>query len=236
MADSPLWHYTGESMFKRWRLKRIHSRYLESCRNLQESRDYWQRDRNLLLNFLEALSPVPLLGLHEDGGRLLSDLMFLEASCRQHPLQVDTLRKFHTTLYPKETPGAGEYRKGQAVVLESRFARPPFQKVPALMMQLEGTLVVRQGSLDRQSSSPLDPVLDFALDVHHRIAFIHPFQDGNGRIARLAMSYILRRYGHGYVILPPISESPEHFAALEEAHAGNPDRFRRLAKEFIHTP
>jgi len=217
-------------MFQFWRLKHTHTKYLESCRNLKEGRDYWLRSRSMAHRILEALSPVPLLGLHEDGARMLAALTELEVSCKHSRLKVDTLRKFHCVILAPGRPGAGEYRKGQASVIESKIQRPAFQKVPALMMQLEAMLSRGQERFDQQSSIPLEPLLMFALEVHTRIAFIHPFADGNGRVARLGLNYLLRRYSHGYVILPPLSESPEHFQALEEAHGGNLTPFIELAR------
>lgn len=218
------------AMFRRWRLKRIHARYLDSSRNLTEGRDYWRREKNPILGLLETLSPIPLLALHAEGAQLLAALNFLEENCARSPLTVDTVREYHRLVSPPRDPHAGDYRKGQANVVDSRISRPPFQKVPALMMQLGGKLKQDQEALDRQTKTTLESALQLAVEVHQRVAFIHPFVDGNGRVARLAMNHILRRYGQGYVILPPISESPEHFQTLEEAHGGMVSSFMNFAK------
>ena len=76
-----------------------------------------------------------------------------------------------------------------------------------------------------------DAALRAAAATHQRIAFIHPFDDGNGRVARLAMNLVLRSFDLGYVILPPISESKRHFDVLEEAHGGNLDPFVAFCRE-----
>jgi Fic family protein len=102
------------------------------------------------------------------------------------------------------------------------------------MMNLDGKLSQQQATLDSQN--PVNPefVIRVAAEVHQRIAFIHPFTDGNGRVARLAMNHILRRYGQGYAILPPISESFEHFRVLEEAHRGNLESLAIFLRSHIH--
>lgn len=59
--------------------------------------------------------------------------------------------------------------------------------------------------------------------VHHSFTQIHPFQDGNGRIARLLASLILIKNG----LLPftvKRNDKPKYINALEEADNGNPQK------------
>jgi Fic family protein len=128
---------------------------------------------------------------------------------------------------------AGVYRKHDIDVRESAIPRPPSHKVPALMKQVHLKLVQEQEGWDR--STPPDPgaLLRFSAEIHQRLAFIHPFGDANGRVARLAMNHLLRRYGGGYVILPPISRSKEHFTALEAAHHGNLEPLVELSTKCL---
>lgn len=58
-----------------------------------------------------------------------------------------------------------------------------------------------------------------AFTAHRRLVNIHPFNDGNGRTARLLMNLILLRAGY-----PPIAVRPEdrltYIQALQQAQAG----------------
>ena len=102
---------------------------------------------------------------------------------------------------------AGRYRRGFVRIAGAKHVPPNAAKVPELMTALF-------------SQTPLPhPVAD-ATRVHHGIASVHPFSDGNGRTARLAMNLTLLRGGY-----PPVSLSPDlraaYYAALENADSGN---------------
>jgi Fic family protein len=103
---------------------------------------------------------------------------------------------------------AGSYRSGTVRISGSNHVPPNPLKVPELMTALFAEL-----------PSISDPV-ERAAKLHHGIASIHPFADGNGRCARLAMNFILLAAGY-----PPISISPDHrmdyYQALEAADAGD---------------
>ena len=220
-------------MFRAWRLKKIHAAFLESCRNLREGREYWNQSSGFSRWLLELISPIPLMGLHEDGRRLLGALQWLEANCRARALDLEVLRDYHRTVYAGTTEPPGEYRRGRISVVGSSIPRPGSEKVPALMKQLELKLAQEQKVLDGSRTAGLDAVLPLAVDVYQRIGLIHPFADANGRVARLAMNHLLRRYGLGYVIYPPLSEAPALMEALQEGHKSRLEPLTGMARTCL---
>ena len=207
--------------------------YLESCRNLDEGRQYVQQMGGCRRLFFQTISPVPLLELDQEGKIVYNALQWLEANCRKGPLNEASILSYHRMLFPKAQVKAGTYRSGNISVKNSKVPRPPGQKIPALMKQLDLKLQQEQRRLDTLKPPDSSDVLKIAVGIHQRLAFIHPFEDGNGRVARLAMNHLLRRYGHGYVILPPLSESPGHFETLENAHMGKLDALVDFARNYV---
>lgn len=62
--------------------------------------------------------------------------------------------------------------------------------------------------------------LEFAAQLHKRFVFIHPFKDGNGRVARLLMNTALIQDGYLPVIIPPVRRQ-EYIGLLEKAHVND---------------
>ena len=63
--------------------------------------------------------------------------------------------------------------------------------------------------------------------LHHRIAQIHPFEDGNGRVVRALLTWHLVRTDFLPIVITR-DERPAYIAALEKADAGDLSPFVRL--------
>jgi Fic family protein len=63
--------------------------------------------------------------------------------------------------------------------------------------------------------------------LHHRFTQIHPFQDGNGRVARTLASLIFIRQGLFPVVITR-NDRQEYINASEAADSGNLTRLTKL--------
>jgi Fic family protein len=82
----------------------------------------------------------------------------------------------------------GEYRKVSVFAGTTTF--PNHQKVEKMVQELCDNL---EGKLNKVSKTP--DIYNLAFDFHYSLVSIHPFADGNGRISRLMMNFILLYHG-----------------------------------------
>ncbi|WP_051315374.1 Fic family protein [Algoriphagus terrigena] len=70
-----------------------------------------------------------------------------------------------------------------------------------------------------ESEQPnVNPIL-LAAEFHYRFIRIHPFDDGNGRMARILMNFILIHFGYPPLIIKT-EDKQNYFSALRQADAG----------------
>lgn len=86
----------------------------------------------------------------------------------------------------------------------------------------------------REQANSLHPVI-LAAEVHERLVSIHPFVDGNGRTARLAMNLILLNGGYTLANLKGDNTSRmAYYKALEKVQIDNaPDVFYNLVADAV---
>jgi len=65
---------------------------------------------------------------------------------------------------------------------------------------------------------------ELACLIHAKIAWIHPFEDGNGRTSRAIMNFILIKKGFPMFFIP-YEKREEYYSALEDYDAGNLKRY-----------
>jgi len=103
---------------------------------------------------------------------------------------------------------AGSFRTSAVRIAGASLVPPNSVKVPDLVADLFASLATFSDPVER------------AARLHHGIAAIHPFSDGNGRSARLAMNFILLSAGYHPISIPP-KLSTQYYAALEAADSGD---------------
>ncbi len=107
--------------------------------------------------------------------------VFFEMLENGRPILNDLLLEWHRKVFNKtKSEIAGKYRNYN-VRVGSHIA-PQHEEVNKLMNQLVTFI--------RKNKDNINPV-ELAAIVHYRFEKIHPFGDGNGRIGRLLMNYIL---------------------------------------------
>ncbi|MFC1616935.1 Fic family protein [Candidatus Margulisiibacteriota bacterium] len=132
----------------------------------------------------------------------------------------ENILNLHKFFYHHIDPeNAGSYRKVRVIVTGSKFKFPEPNKVAALMNKFIQNIPNKR--------KELHPVL-FAVYLHNEFIEIHPFVDGNGRVARLLMNLSLFRDGYPVTILPPVLRK-DYINSLEKAHFGDVQDFQ----EFI---
>ena len=154
-------------------------------------------------------------------------MMLAESSDRQLPLTQNFIRTLHRTLLREDytvyrmLPGgvqtsyvihAGQYKTRPNSVITrygDRFEYPSPEETPALMTDL----VDWYNAAEKEGKySPVE----LAALFHYRYIRIHPFEDGNGRIARLLINYILTRHDYPMIVVRSRNKS-DYLEALHAA-------------------
>lgn len=97
----------------------------------------------------------------------------------------------------RNIPCPGEYRdvsKSYVYITGSSYSCPDFEKVPELMTEL-----VEWSSIVGRDLHPVE----LASEFHRKFVYIHPFPDGNGRVARLCMNMLLLQNHYLPVLITP---------------------------------
>lgn len=140
------------------------------------------------------------------------EMMQEEAKLKDIPLTQNFIRQLHKTLLREDytvyrtLPGgvttsyvihAGQYKTRPNSVITrygNRFEYASPEETPALMADLV------KWYNEAEASEEYSPV-ELAALFHYRYIRIHPFEEGNGRIARLLVNYILARHGWPMIVV-----------------------------------
>ena len=157
---------------------------------------------------------------------------FLEELARDNtrPIREYDIRQIHRLVLKEvDDQNAGAYRKGSVKISGSAFEPPAPERVPADMEEL-GIWLSESSCPDGDFASSRG--IESAAVAHTWLVYVHPFVDGNGRVARLLMNLMLMRYGFPIAIISR-EDRLRYYDALEESQSGGLSSFMALLTESI---
>ena len=185
----------------------------------------------LLLLFGKVVGEAEMKDLEEmKASNVGLKMMSEQAQISDMPLTQNFIRQLHKillredyTVY-RELPGgqytsyvihAGAYKTRPNSVITrygDRFEYASVEETPALMADLVDWYN------KEEKKGKLSPV-ELAALFHYRYIRIHPFEDGNGRIARLMVNFILSRHNYPMIVV----RSRDKANYLEALHRSDAD-------------
>ncbi len=133
-----------------------------------------------------------------------------------NPFNIDELKSLHGIMTKYLVDESGEFRNGEEGVFSGDkciFMAPPARMVPELMANLFDWL--------SRSKEEVHPLIMSAV-FHYEFVFIHPFFDGNGRMARLWHSAFLTKWNSIFEYIPIESQiekfQDEYYDAIAKCH------------------
>ncbi len=124
-------------------------------------------------------------------------------------IDIGVVQKVHAVIFKDAWPEiAGQWRTENLKITDSSHLPPHFSEVFKLMdeanleftkrlsgLKTLGGLLMENSDPTNEQTKQFDAVVETAAWIHHKITYIHPFREGNGRTARLIANLILERYG-----------------------------------------
>ena len=140
------------------------------------------------------------------------------------PYSLEDLKRLHGIMTRYTVEESGSFRKGEEGVSNGDqciFMAPPARMVPGLMTDLFDWM-------EREQKTVHPLILSSVF--HYEFVFIHPFADGNGRMARLWHTALLSKWKPVFAYIPIESQiekfQDDYYKAIADCHkAGNSDAF-----------
>ncbi len=132
------------------------------------------------------------------------------------PYSIGQLKEFHGIMTKYLIAESGRFRSGEEGVFHGDrciFMAPPAHLVPQLTEDLFSWM--------KRNQDEVHPLILGSV-FHYEFVFIHPFADGNGRMARLWHTAILTKWKPAFTYIPIESQiekfQNEYYAAIAKCH------------------
>lgn len=137
----------------------------------------------------------------------------------------ERFKQIHKDMFGKVWSWAGTYRKN----VTSIGVKPAF--IPFQLAEFSAEVA---SYLENPTNNN---ILEISAKIHHRLVYIHPFENGNGRFSRLVADRFLLSLKWDHPIWPSnlnhvSSERKEYIQALKDADFGNFEPLIAIMKRY----
>lgn len=130
---------------------------------------------------------------------------------KKHTISEMLIRNLHQIIIQEtDKEWAGRYRNANVIIGGAKHTPPDALQVPQKMRNLINWLNSQKNKTNITELSAL---------LHHKLVYIHPFFDGNGRTARLTMNLLLMQAGYPLVIILK-NDRKKYYDVLDKADSG----------------
>lgn len=150
-----------------------------------------------------------------------------------NPYSIKDLKKIHGIMTFLTVDESGEFRKGNEGVFDGDkciFMAPKPEFVPSLISQLFNWM--------KKSREKVHPLILSSI-FHYEFLFIHPFSDGNGRMARLWQNILLSQWKEVFEYVPIESQikkyQDKYYKVINNCNKnGNSNEFIEFMLQMIN--
>jgi Fic family protein len=130
-------------------------------------------------------------------------LRWLEGKARERAeFSISLLIEMHRCVFGATMPdAAGRFRQAGVRIKGMRHRPPHHSQVQELLYQKFMGINERLFAIGPITRSNFLDVLSISAEVHYLVAAVHPFEDGNGRIARAAGDYAMLAHEFYYDVI-----------------------------------
>lgn len=155
--------------------------------------------------------------------------VFFEMLDYEKDLNLQIVLKWHLGLIGETAKDiAGKTRNHDVAISQSKFKPPMHLELDALLKEFFDWYT--------KEKKKIHPV-ELAALVHLKFVTIHPFTDGNGRISRLMMNFVLKKFGFPMLDIP-YTKRNSYYNSLERSQINKEENifvqwfFRRYLAEY----
>ncbi len=146
-------------------------------------------------------------------------------------ITAELIKQLHAMAFGHIYDWAGEWRKRDGFVVGEHIP-PSWTQVLLLMRQFEENIKFRMTAAQKD----FEELVNFIAEAHHRFVWIHPFVNGNGRMARFVSDLIALKCGETSFTLyvREVGElRSKYIQAIRQADRGNFAELRALVRDGL---